>query len=145
MRNITIYTDGACSGNPGVGGWSAILLYNNHTKRISCAERNTTNNRMELQAVIAGLSCVKQPSNISVYSDSAYVVNAFSQKWIESWLANGWRTSGNKPVQNKDLWVQLLALTKIHHVKFIKVKGHANNKYNEECDKLARAAIYNFI
>lgn len=137
----TIYTDGACSGNPGAGGWAAILMHGNHTKRISGAEEETTNNRMELLAVINALSLLKVKSNVLLYSDSAYVVNAFNQKWITTWLENGWRTSGRKPVQNKDLWLQLLSLTKKHSVKFIKVKGHADNQYNNECDELARKAI----
>lgn len=137
----TIYTDGACSGNPGAGGWAAILIHGNHTKRISGAEEETTNNRMELLAVINALSLLKIKSKVLLYSDSAYVVNAFNQKWIATWLENGWRTSGRKPVQNKDLWLQLLSLTKKHSVKFIKVKGHADNQYNNECDELARKAI----
>ena len=145
MHNITIYTDGACSGNPGAGGWAAILMCGDYIKHISGGERDTTNNRMELLAVINALSCVKKPSVVTVYSDSAYVVNAFLQKWIDSWVTNGWRTSSRKPVQNKDLWLKLINLTNIHRVKFVKVKGHADNKYNEECDKLAKAVIDNFI
>lgn len=139
----TIYTDGACSGNPGAGGWAAILIHGNHIKRISGAEEETTNNRMELLAVINALSLLKIKSNVTLYSDSAYVVNAFNQKWIFTWLENGWRTAGRKPVQNKDLWLRLLTLTKMHSVKFIKVKGHADNQYNNECDELARKAIEN--
>lgn len=139
----TIYTDGACSGNPGAGGWAAILIHGNHIKRISGAKEETTNNRMELLAVINALSLLKIKSNVTLYSDSAYVVNAFNQKWIFTWLENGWRTAGRKPVQNKDLWLRLLTLTKMHSVKFIKVKGHADNQYNNECDELARKAIEN--
>lgn len=140
MQNIIIYTDGACSGNPGDGGWAAILMCGNHTRRIWGGERNTTNNRMELSAVINALSCIKKPSSVTVYSDSAYVVNAFLYEWINGWVINGWYTSSGKPVQNKDLWAKLVRLTKLHQVQFLKVKGHANNKYNEECDRLAKAA-----
>lgn len=139
----TIYTDGACSGNPGAGGWAAILMHGNHIKRISGAEEETTNNRMELLAVINALALLKCRSDIILYSDSAYVVNAFNQKWIDTWINNGWRTSRRKPVQNRDLWMQLLSLTQKHKVKFIKVKGHSDNKYNNECDELARKAIEN--
>lgn len=139
----TIYTDGACSGNPGAGGWAAILMHGSHIKRISGAEEETTNNRMELLAVINALALLKYQCNVILYSDSAYVVNAFNQKWIDIWIHNGWRTSNRKPVQNRDLWVQLLSLTQKHKVKFIKVKGHSDNKYNNECDELARKAIEN--
>lgn len=139
--NVTIYTDGACSGNPGAGGWGAILMYGTHSKRISGGESDTTNNRMELKAVIAALNELKFQSNVTLYSDSAYVVNAFNQNWITNWQNSGWRTSGRKPVVNKDLWLKLLDLTKKHKVKFVKVKGHSDNVFNNECDELARAAI----
>ena len=141
MQQITIYTDGACSGNPGAGGWGAILIYKDYLKEISGAEKETTNNRMELLAVIKALSLLKKEQNVVLYSDSAYVVNAFNQKWIDSWTSNGWKTSGRKPVQNKDLWMQLLSILKRHKVKFVKVKGHADNQYNNRCDEIARQAI----
>lgn len=143
INTVTIYTDGACSGNPGVGGWGAILICGNNSKKISGGELNTTNNRMELSAVINALSCLKQQSNVKLYSDSAYVVNAFTQGWLEKWSKLGWYTSKKQPVQNKDLWIKLFALTEKHSVKFIKVKGHSDNALNNECDAIARAAITN--
>ena len=143
MIDVTIYTDGACSGNPGSGGWGAILMCGDFVKKIAGAEKETTNNRMELEAVIQALTCLKKQSKVTLYSDSAYVVNAFNQGWIKNWQQSGWRTSGRKPVQNKDLWLRLIKLTQAHHVKFIKVKGHSDNQYNNECDELARKAIEN--
>lgn len=137
MKNIDLYTDGACSGNPGVGGYCAILIYNEVEKVVSGYEENTTNNRMELLAVIKGLSCLKLKCSVKVYSDSQYVVDAFNQGWIDSWQANGWRTAGKKEVKNVDLWKQLLELTKKHKVTFIKVRGHSDNAYNNRCDKIA--------
>lgn len=141
MTNVTIYTDGACSGNPGVGGWSAILISGCNQKKIAGAEAETTNNRMELEAVIQALLSLKRPCTVTLYSDSAYVINAFSQKWINTWQSNGWKTSNKKSVQNRDLWLKLIELIKIHDVTFIKVKGHSDNIYNNECDELARNAI----
>ncbi len=143
MHEVTIYTDGACSGNPGAGGWGAILICGKRAKRISGGEADTTNNRMELSAIINALSVLKSPSNVKLYSDSAYVVNAFNQNWLNNWQNTGWTTSGRKPVQNKDLWLKLLDPTKTHKVEFAKVKGHADNAFNNECDELARAAIEN--
>ena len=143
LYEVIIYTDGACSGNPGAGGWGAILMCGKYSKKISGGEAETTNNRMELVAVINALLALKFPSRVTLYSDSAYVVNAFNQKWIENWLNSGWKTSGRKPVQNKDLWLKLIELTKNHKVKFIKVKGHADNAFNNECDRLATEAIKN--
>lgn len=143
MIDVTIYTDGACSGNPGAGGWGAILICGEYIKKIAGAEPETTNNRMELEAVIRALSSLKKQSKVTLYSDSAYVVNAFNQDWITNWQQGGWKTSGRKPVQNKDLWQKLIALTKQHKVKFIKVKGHSDNQFNNECDELARKAIEN--
>lgn len=144
MKKVTLYTDGACSGNPGVGGWGAVLMFNGHEKRISGAEKETTNNRMEVFAVISGLECLKEPCEVTVYSDSAYTVNAFSNGWIFDWEKSGWKRADNKPVLNVDLWQRLLALTRVHSVKFIKVKGHADNEYNNICDKLATDAIKKF-
>lgn len=143
MFDVTIYTDGACSGNPGAGGWGAILMCNGTSKEISGSEPNTTNNRMELKAVIQALKMLKKASNVKIYSDSAYVVNAFKQRWIDNWQVKGWRTSNKKPVLNKDLWEDLIQLMSIHKVEYIKVKGHADNKYNNRCDELAREAIKN--
>lgn len=144
MKQVTLYTDGACSGNPGVGGWGAVLMYKDFEKRISGAEEATTNNRMELFAVIRGLECLKEPCEVTVYSDSAYTVNAFNNGWIYGWEKDGWKKADNKQVLNADLWQRLLSLTRTHHVKFVKVKGHADNEYNNICDKLATDAIKNF-
>lgn len=137
MKTVDLYTDGACSGNPGVGGYCAILIYNGVEKVISGREEQTTNNRMELLAVIKGLEALKEKCNVNVYSDSQYVVDAFNQNWISSWGANGWKTAGKKDVKNPDLWQRLLELTLMHSVTFIKVKGHADNEYNNRCDKIA--------
>lgn len=144
MKKVTLYTDGACSGNPGVGGYGAVLMYNGHEKRISGAEGETTNNRMELYAVIAGLSCLKEDCEVEVYSDSAYTVNGFVKGWVYDWEKNGWKKADGKPVQNEDLWRGLLALARKHKVTFVKVKGHADNEYNNLCDKLATDAVKNF-
>ena len=141
MKKVIIYTDGACSGNPGPGGWGTILMYKSEKKEIYGAEKETTNNIMELTAVIEGLKLLKQPCEVEIYSDSAYVVNAFNQGWIYNWLKKGWKTADKKDVKNKELWVELYNLTKIHTVTFIKVKGHSDNEYNNRCDELARNAI----
>lgn len=141
MEEVTIYTDGACSGNPGPGGWGSILMYKDNKKEISGGKKDTTNNVMELTAVIEGLKLLKFPCKVKLYSDSAYVVNAFNQKWIYGWLKNGWKNASKEPVKNKELWQELYELTKVHEVEFIKVKGHADNEYNNRCDELARNAI----
>lgn len=141
MEEVIIYTDGACSGNPGPGGWGAILMINENKKEISGGNKNTTNNVMELTAVIEALKLLKRPCNVNLYSDSAYVVNAFNQGWIYNWVKKDWKTAGNEPVKNKELWQELYSLTKIHTVKFIKVKGHSDNEFNNRCDELARNAI----
>lgn len=140
-KKVTIYTDGACSGNPGKGGWGAILMYANLKREMSGAENDTTNNRMELTAVIRALEALKEPCSVDLYSDSAYVVNAFVQDWITGWIARGWRGADKKPVKNLDLWQTLISLTEKHNVKFIKVKGHADNEFNNRCDELATSAI----
>jgi ribonuclease HI len=137
MKSITIYTDGACSGNPGPGGWAAVLIYNNHTKEISGREEHTTNNRMELTAPIKALRQLKEPCHVHLYSDSAYLVNAFQKKWLDKWRRNGWLTSGKKPVENKDLWEELIELAKTHRVEWHKVEGHSGDRLNERCDELA--------
>ena len=141
MKRVTLYTDGACSGNPGIGGWGAVLIYNGAEKRISGADGSTTNNRMEMTAVIEGLNCLKEPCEVDVYSDSAYTVNAFDQGWLLGWERSGWKKADKKPVLNDDLWRELLELTRIHAVHFHKVKGHADNELNNRCDALARGAI----
>lgn len=138
---VIIYTDGACSGNPGPGGWAAILMYGDHIKEISGGETSTTNNRMELTAAIEALRRLKRPCRVTLYSDSAYLVNAFEQGWLEKWQQNGWRTSKKEPVENRDLWQTLLELTGRHDVRFRKVKGHHDNPWNNRCDALAVAAI----
>ena len=137
MPQVTIYTDGACSGNPGPGGWGAILMAQGAKKEISGGEKVTTNNRMELSAVIFALEKLNKPCEVEIYSDSAYVVNAFNQNWIKGWQKNGWKNSAKAPVANIDLWQRLIELTKVHKVKFIKVKGHADNEFNNRCDELA--------
>lgn len=141
---MVIYTDGACSGNPGVGGWGAILQYGEYRKEISGAEELTTNNRMEVQAVIEALSLLKFPCQVDLYSDSAYTVNAFNQGWVENWRRAEWKKADKKEVQNVDLWQKLCELTDIHEVTFHKVKGHADNEYNNRCDALATGAIKKF-
>lgn len=144
MKKVTLYTDGACSGNPGVGGWGAVLMFKGHEKQISAAVENATNNRMELTAVIEGVKCLKEPCDIDIYSDSAYTVNAFLNGWIEDWAKANWKKTDNKPLLNADLWQELYSLSHIHKLNFIKVKGHADNEYNNICDKLATDAIKNY-
>ena len=143
MEKVIIYTDGACSGNPGPGGWGAILMYKDAKKEISGGCKQTTNNIMEITAVVEALKCLKVESDVQVYSDSAYTVNAFKQGWIYNWMKNGWKTSNGSAVKNKELWQELYALTKKHKVEFIKVKGHSDNEFNNRCDELARNAIKN--
>ncbi|WP_315121521.1 ribonuclease HI [uncultured Clostridium sp.] len=144
MKKITIYTDGACRGNGKentIGAYGIVLMYNEHKKEIKKAVKNTTNNIMELTAVIEALNILKEPCEVQLYSDSAYVVNAVNNKWIDSWLKNGWKTSSKEPVKNRELWESLIELLNYHHVKFIKVKGHSDNEYNNRCDKLANEAM----
>lgn len=143
MDKVIIYTDGACSGNPGPGGWGSILMMGENRKEISGGKKDTTNNVMELTAVIEALKFLKRPCKVDLYSDSAYVVNAFLQNWILGWIKNGWKNSSKEEVKNKELWQELFSLTKIHDVTFHKVKGHADNEYNNRCDELARNAIKN--
>ena len=141
MKKVVIYTDGACSGNPGPGGWGAILMYEGNKKDISGGKKDTTNNVMERTAAIEGLKLLKFPCEVDLYSDSAYLVNAFNQGWIYNWQKNNWKTAGKEPVKNKEIWEELYKLTKIHKVNFIKVKGHSDNEFNNRCDELARKAI----
>lgn len=143
MDKVIIYTDGACSGNPGPGGWGTILMYKEHKKELSGGEKNTTNNIMEITAVLEGLKALKAECEVEIYSDSAYVVNAFNNNWIDSWKNNGWRNSKKEEVKNKELWQELDTLAKKYKAKFIKVKGHSDNEYNNRCDELARNAIKN--
>ena len=137
MKKVVLYTDGACSGNPGPGGYGAVLIYGGVEKEIFGGEKSTTNNKMELMAVIKGLEALKEPCEVEVYSDSAYIVNAIEQGWIESWKKNGWRKADKKPVKNVDLWEKLLELMEKHSVTFNKVKGHADDEYNNRCDRIA--------
>lgn len=141
MKKVTIYTDGACSGNPGPGGWGAILMYGEHKLEISGGEQHTTNNRMELTGPIEALRKLNTPCDVELYSDSAYIVNAFIKGWLINWQRKNWIKSDKKPVENQDLWKEILSLTAIHNVKWIKVRGHADNEFNNRCDELARAAI----
>ena len=138
MEEVILYTDGACSGNPGPGGWGSILMLGENRKEISGGSPNTTNNIMELTAVIEGLKILKRPCKVQVFSDSAYVVNGFIQKWIYGWMKNNWKNSSGEPVKNKELWQELYSLTKIHDVTFNKVKGHSTDEFNNRCDELAR-------
>ncbi len=140
-KTVTLYTDGACSGNPGLGGYGGILIYGDIQREYSGSEEQTTNNRMEVMAVIQGLKRLKYPCIVDVYSDSAYTVNAFSNGWIYAWRKNGWKKADNKAVLNVDLWEELYNLTKTHEVTFHKVAGHADNELNNRCDTLARGAI----
>ena len=143
MKEIDIYTDGACSGNPGPGGWGVVLIYQENKKELSGYQQETTNNRMELFAAIQGLSALKESCVVNLYSDSSYLVNAFEKHWIEKWQRNGWKTSTKSPVENQDLWKLLLIHVRKHQVRFIKVKGHSDNQYNNRCDEMAVAAIKN--
>lgn len=141
MKEIIIYTDGACSKNPGPGGWGAVLMYGEHKKEISGFVPMTTNQRMELSAVIEGLNQLKEECKVKVYSDSAYVINAFNQHWLDNWQRNGWKNAKKDPVENQDLWKELLKLDQKHQITWMKVKGHSDNVYNNRCDELARDEI----
>ena len=138
-KTVTVYTDGACSGNPGPGGWGAVLQYKGVEKEISGGEKETTNNRMELTAVISALECLKEPSVVDVYSDSRYVIDAHEKGWAEGWRKNGWKRSGKEPALNPDLWEKLLNLVEKHEMHYHWVKGHEDNVYNNRCDELAVA------
>lgn len=141
MDKVTIYTDGACSGNPGPGGWGAILMFNDIKKEIYGSKKETTNNIMELTAALEALKLLKYPCEVTLYSDSAYLVNGFINGWIYNWKKNNWIASSKEPVKNKELWEELYKMTQIHKIQFVKVKGHSDNKYNNRCDELARNAI----
>ena len=139
--DVILYTDGACSGNPGPGGWAAVLIWGERRKEISGYAASTTNNRMELTALLQGLAALKTPCSVQVHSDSTYVVNAFRQGWLTRWQKNGWRTSQGTAVENQDLWQAILQAMRSHDVQFHWVKGHARNTENNRCDELAREAI----
>ena len=140
LKKVEIFTDGACSGNPGPGGWGAVLRYGEHETEMSGGDANTTNNRMELLGVIVALEALKRPCTVEVHSDSQYVVNAFNQHWVDGWLKRGWKNAKKEPVKNSDLWKRLLEAKKPHDVTFVWVKGHAGHPENERCDALATAA-----
>ena len=140
-KKVNIYTDGACSGNPGPGGWGCILEFGPHTKELSGYMAGTTNNRMELLAAISGLGALKEPCDVTLYSDSNYMVQAFNDHWIDGWQKRGWKTSSGGQVENQDLWMILLVQTRKHNVTFVKVKGHSDHPQNNRCDELATGAI----
>ena len=144
-KQVKIYTDGACSGNPGPGGYGAILMYEENKKEISGGEKETTNNKMELMAAIVALETLKEPCDVLLYSDSAYLVNAYNQNWIEGWKKKNWKNSTKQDVKNRELWERLEKQTAIHNVKFIKVKGHSDNEFNNRCDELAVLESKKFI
>ncbi len=141
MQKVTIYTDGACSGNPGPGGWAAVLIAGEYKKEISGGSKQTTNNIMELTAILEALKALKTECEVELYSDSAYSVNAFNQGWIYNWVKKGWKTADGSEVKNKEIWQQIYDLTKKHKVTFNKVKGHSDVELNNRCDELARAEI----
>ena len=141
MKQVELYTDGACSGNPGRGGYGVVLCYGPHRLELSGGYRLTTNNRMELMAAVEGLRALKEPCEVTLYSDSSYLINAFEKHWLDNWQRNGWKTSGKKEVENRDLWELLIAHTHKHSISWHKVKGHSDNAYNNRCDELARGAI----
>ena len=144
MKQVELYTDGACSGNPGPGGWGAILIFKGIEKELSGGEASTTNNRMELTAVIEGLSALKESCVVELYSDSKYVIDGLSKGWAASWRAKGWKKADKKPALNPDLWETLLTLTEKHQMRYHWVKGHAENPYNNRCDELAVAESKKF-
>ena len=138
MKKVRIYTDGACSGNPGPGGWGAILIYGENKKELSGGEKSTTNNRMELTSVISALSALREPCQVKLSTDSQYVANAINQGWLKSWQQKGWKRKGGE-VKNPDLWIKLVPLLETHDVTFEWVKGHADNEFNNRCDEIAVA------
>ena len=141
MKEVVVYTDGACSGNPGPGGWAVILQYGPHTKELSGYIPDTTNNRMELFAALQGLLALKENCAVKLHSDSSYLINAFQKGWLKNWERNGWKTSTKKPVENQDLWRAILAETQRHSVEWVKVPGHQDNQLNNRCDEMARGQI----
>jgi ribonuclease HI len=138
--DVLMYTDGACSGNPGPGGWGVLLEWNGVSKELSGGERDTTNNRMEMMAIIRGLQALKKPCNVTICSDSALIINAFKDKWIDGWIKRGWKKADKKPVENQDLWMEMLDAMEIHSITWKKVKGHSTDERNNRVDVLAVAA-----
>ncbi len=144
MKKVDIYTDGACSGNPGPGGWGAILIYSGHEKEASGYEEETTNNRMEMTAAIEALKALKESCEVRLFSDSSYLVDIINKGWIYAWLKNNWEKSNGEAVKNKDLWQKIAELMKKHKISWIKVEGHSDNEYNNRCDKIATGIIKKF-
>ena len=140
-KQVTIYTDGACSGNPGPGGWGCVLIFGPHRKELSGAERESTNQRMELMAALRALEQLREPCRVLLHSDSAYLINGFVKGWLDKWEKNGWINSQKKPVENQDIWRPLRKISLEHDIDWIKVKGHAGNIENERCDQLAKEAL----
>lgn len=141
MKTVTIYTDGACSGNPGPGGYGAVLMYGNEKRELSGYSENTTNNKMEIMAAIIALETLKESCKVKLYSDSSYLVESIEKNWLDNWKKNGWKTANKKPVKNRDEWERLDKQLSIHDVQFIKVKGHSDNEFNNRCDALATGEI----
>jgi ribonuclease HI len=137
VKTIILYTDGACSGNPGPGGWAALLMHGDYEKMLSGADPNTTNNRMEMMAVIEGLKALQKPCLVRVHSDSAYIINAFTQGWIDNWIRRGWKKADKKPVENQDLWRDMMQAMERHTVEWVKVKGHSDDVLNQRVDEQA--------
>ena len=143
MKKVEIFTDGACSGNPGIGGWGVLLRFGKHEKELSGGEVDTTNNKMEMTAVIEGLSQLKEPCDVTIYTDSQYVLKGYTQ-WLPSWIAKGWKTAAKKPVANVELWQKIVELSEKHHITWVWVKGHAGHQENERVDALARQFYENY-
>lgn len=145
QKTVILYTDGACSGNPGPGGWGALLIWNGKERELSGGASQTTNNRMEMRAVIEGLKALKEPCRVKIHSDSALIINTFKQNWIKNWLKRDWKKSDRKPVENRDLWQEMLEAMKPHKIEWIKVKGHSTNKLNNRVDQIAVNASKKFM
>lgn len=145
MKEVILYTDGACSGNPGPGGWGALLIWNGTEKELSGGEADTTNNRMEMMAIIEGLKALKEKCHVKIHSDSALIINAFNKHWITTWQKRGWIKSNKKPVENQDLWKEMLRVMTPHKVDWIKVKGHSTNELNNRVDRIAVAASKQYL
>lgn len=145
LPEVILYTDGACSGNPGPGGWGALLIWNGKQKELSDGAPNTTNNRMEMRAVIEGLKALNRSCHVKIHSDSALIINAFTKGWIENWQKKGWKKSNGKPVENRDLWEEMLDAAKRHKVSWIKVKGHSDDELNNRVDALAVAESQKYL
>lgn len=144
MKRVIIYTDGACSGNPGPGGWAAVLRYQGHERELSGGAALTTNNRMELRAAVEALKALRESCEVELHTDSAYLHRAFTDRWVQRWQRNGWKTSAKKPVENQDLWKELIEQANRHRVKWVKVKGHADDELNNRADRLAVEAMEPF-